>query len=277
MWNWFVATDQRQKERTATLVLVDSHAHLVDPRFDVDRAAAVERARAAGVSELLLVAEASEPKELIASERMVESYDSIYMIAGIHPHEAKRLEESHLEALRRFARHPKVLGIGEIGLDYHYDHSPREIQREALIRQLELARELKLPVIIHCRDAWTDMERIIAEHWGSRGLGGILHCFTGNRENALAFLDWGFLVSFAGNVTFKNAENLRDVAREIPLDRLLTETDCPYLAPVPHRGRRNEPAYVRETTRTLALLRNLTEEELGEQAVGNFRRFFRLA
>jgi TatD DNase family protein len=161
-------------------------------------------------------------------------------------------------------------------LDYYYNHSPHEVQKQVVIRQLELARELKLPVVIHCRDAWSDLREVVGSHWRSAGLGGILHCFTGSPADALAFLDWGFLLSFAGNLTFKKAENLRAVAREIPLDRLLTETDSPYLTPVPHRGKRNEPAYVREVTRALAALHNRSEEDMGRQAVENFARFFHL-
>jgi TatD DNase family protein len=165
------------------------------------------------------------------------------------------------------------VAVGEIGLDYFYDHSPRDVQTQVLIRQMELARELKRPIIIHCRDAWADLREVAAAHWQSSGLGGILHCFTGSAEDARAFMDWGFLISFAGNLTFKKAENLRDVAREIPLDRLLTETDSPYLAPVPFRGKRNEPALVRGVSQELARLRNLTEEEIAHQVLENFEKF----
>ncbi|MGH9407637.1 MAG: TatD family hydrolase, partial [Terriglobia bacterium] len=175
------------------------------------------------------------------------------------------------------ARHPKFIALGEIGLDYHYDDSPREAQQQILIRQLELARELKLPVIIHCRDAWGDLRRILAEHWRANGLGGILHCFTGERDDAFELADCGFLVSFAGNLTFKNAERLRSVAKELPADRLLTETDSPYLAPVPYRGRRNEPAFVREVLAQLAALRGISEETMAEQVLANFRRFVKRA
>ena len=166
-----------------------------------------------------------------------------------------------------------MVAVGEIGLDYYYDHSPRDVQKQVLIRQMELARELKLPIIIHCRDAWADLREVAAAHWKPTGLGGILHCFTGSREDARTFMDWGFLISFAGNLTFKKAENLREVARVIPLDRLLTETDSPYLAPVPYRGKRNEPAYVRGVTQELARLRNLTEEEIARQVLQNFEKF----
>ncbi len=149
----------------------------------------------------------------------------------------------------------------------------REVQKQVLVRQMELAREVKCPIIIHCRDAWADLREIASAHWKPTGLGGVLHCFTGTPEDARAFLDWGFLISFAGNLTFKKAENLREVARLIPLDRILTETDSPYLAPVPYRGKRNEPAYVRGVTQELARLRNLTEEELARQIRENFEKF----
>ena len=165
------------------------------------------------------------------------------------------------------------MAVGEIGLDYYYDHSPRDVQKQVLVRQMELARELKRPIIIHCRDAWADLREIAAAHWKPTGLGGILHCFTGSDEDARAFLDWGFLISFAGNLTFTKADNLREVARLIPLDSLLTETDSPYLAPVPYRGKRNEPAYVRAVTQELARLHNLSEEELARQVLENFEKF----
>ncbi len=256
--------------------LIDSHAHLDDNDFDADREAVLERARAAGVRYLLAIGGGAKPEELGAAIALAECHEWVYATVGVHPHDARHFTDSHFETLRRLARHPKVLALGEIGLDYHYDNSPREAQKQALIRQLELAKESNRPVIIHCREAWADLREIVASHWKSAGSGGILHCFSGGREDAFQFLDWGFLVSFAGNLTFKNAESLRAVAREVPLDRLLTETDSPYLAPVPYRGKRNEPAYVREVTRALAGLHNVSEEEMGRQAVGNFTRFFRL-
>jgi TatD DNase family protein len=236
----------------------------------------IGRARAAELRYLLAVGGGSGPDDLDVALPLAERYDWIYATVGIHPHEAKNLEERHLDMLRAAATRPRVVAIGEIGLDYYYNHSPHEVQKQVVIRQLELARELKLPVVIHCRDAWSDLREVVGSHWRSAGLGGILHCFTGSPADALAFLDWGFLLSFAGNLTFKKAENLRAVAREIPLDRLLTETDSPYLTPVPHRGKRNEPAYVREVTRALAALHNRSEEDMGRQAVENFARFFHL-
>ncbi len=258
-------------------MLVDSHAHLDDPGFDPDREAVIERARAAGLRYLLSVGGGQGPGDLASSIGFAESHDWITATVGVHPHEAKHLDEKHLESLRALARHPKVVAIGEIGLDYYYDHSPRETQKQAFILQLELARELRRPVVIHCRDAWSDLREIVAREWASSGFGGILHCFTGSLEDSRAFLDWGFLISFAGIVTFNKSDDLRAVAQKVPLDRLLTETDSPYLAPVPYRGKRNEPAYVREVTRTLAALQKISEEEMGRRAVENFARFFKLS
>ncbi len=258
-------------------MFVDSHAHLDDKAFDADREQAIERAHAAGVRYLLVIGGGNGPDDFHRALSVARKHESIYAALGIHPHEAARVEELHFERLREAAKEPKVLAIGEIGLDYYYDHSPREVQKRVLIPQLELARELKLPVVVHCRDAWADLRETVRDHWQAAALGGILHCFTGSREDAKAFLDWGFLVSFAGIVTFPKSENLRAVARTVPLDRVLTETDSPYLAPVPHRGKRNEPAYVVEVTKALAALHSLAGEEMGRQAVTNFQRFFRLA
>jgi TatD DNase family protein len=253
--------------------LLDSHAHLDDSDFDPDRTAVIERARAAGLRYILVAGGGTGPDRLDSPLPIAESYDWIYASVGVHPHEARHFSDSHAERILKLAQHPRVIAVGEIGLDYYYDHSPRDVQKQVLIRQMELARELKLPIIIHCRDAWADLRAISAVHWKPAGLGGILHCFSGTLEDARAFLDWGFLISFAGNLTFKKAENLREVACVIPPDRLLTETDSPYLAPVPYRGKRNEPAYVRGVTQELARLRNLPEEELARQVLENFEKF----
>ena len=257
-------------------MLIDSHAHLDDSQFDLDRDAVIERARAAGLKYLLAVSGGGGPEDLASAVPIAEGHDWIYATVGIHPHEAKKAEERHFEQLRAAARLPKVIAVGELGLDYHYDHSPRETQKRVLIRQLEIAGELRLPIIIHCREAWDDLTGIIDAHWKTSGLSGILHCFSGGVENARQFMDWGFLISFAGPITFKKEDGLRAIATELPLDGLLTETDCPYLAPVPHRGKRNEPAFVREVTATLASLRNLSEQEMGEHVMRNFTRLFAL-
>lgn len=256
--------------------LLDSHAHLDDSQFDADRDAVIERARAAGVKYLLAVSGGGGPDDLASAVPIAERHDWILATVGIHPHEAKRAEDRHFDQLRVAARHAKVIALGELGLDYHYDHSPREVQKQVLIRQLGTARQLKLPIIVHCREAWEDLTAIIESQWKLSGLGGILHCFSGARDDAFRFLNWGFLISFAGPITFKKADGLRAIAAELPLDCLLTETDCPYLTPVPHRGKRNEPAFVHETTRALASLRNMTDEEMGERTLRNFTRLFHL-
>lgn len=185
--------------------LVDSHAHLDDSAFDADREAVIERARAAGLRYLLTIGSGTTPETLGAGVAIAEKYDWMYATVGVHPHEARHFGDAHIAALQALARHQKVLAVGEIGLDYYYDHSPRDVQRAVLIRQLELAREVKLPVVIHCRDAWADLQEVVAAHWKSWGLRGILHCFSGSRNDAFEFMDWGFLVSFAGNITFRKA------------------------------------------------------------------------
>jgi TatD DNase family protein len=206
----------------------------------------------------------------------------MYATVGIHPHEARLADNAAYGTMERLARHPKVIAWGEIGLDYHYDHSPRETQKQVFSQQMELAAAAKLPIVIHCRpsdgssNAWEDCLGMIQDQWMPKGIGGILHCFTGSWAEAKRGLDMGFLISFAGNITFPKAQQIRDAALEVPLDRMLIETDCPYLAPVPHRGKRNEPAFVKETARKLGELRGLSMEEIGEQTSRNFYSFFKL-
>ena len=186
------------------------------------------------------------------------------------------------DLLEQLARRPKVIAWGEIGLDYYYDHSPRDTQKNVFIRQMELARTAKLPIVIHCRpsdnadDAWEDCLRLIEQHWKSSGLGGVLHCFTSLWPHARRALDMGFMISFAGNVTFPKAQQIRDSALQVPLDRMFIETDSPFLAPVPFRGKRNEPAYVKEVARQIGELRGLSIDEVGDQTSQNFYRFFHL-
>jgi TatD DNase family protein len=256
--------------------IIDSHAHLEFPQFDADRETVLERAREAGVETLLAIGSGTGPDRLNAAIPFAEQHDWIYATVGIHPHEAKLATEEHFARLDELARHPRVIAWGEIGLDYFYDHSPREIQQQVFRRQLEQARAAKLPIIIHCRDAWEDCLAILEQDWRSSGLGGILHCFTGTPEDARRGLDMGFLVSFAGNVTYPKMQSLRDVARDLPLDRLLTETDSPFLPPQGKRGKRNEPAFVVEVAQALANVRNLASEEVAAATAENFRRFFRI-
>ena len=257
--------------------LIDSHAHIDFPQFAEDREAMLERARDAGVGTLLAIGTGPGPEKLDAAIPLAEQYDWIYTSVGIHPHEAKEVAPQHLDELARLAQHPKVIAWGEIGLDYFYDHSPRDAQATVFRSQMELANAAKLPIIIHCRDAWDDCLALIEQHWRPTGLAGILHCFTGTLDHAKRGLDMGFLISFAGNSTYPKTQNIREVAKEIPLDRMLIETDSPFLAPQPYRGKRNEPAYVVEVAKTLATVRNLAPEEIAAATAANFRRLFRIA
>jgi len=264
-------------------MFVDSHAHLDGKQFDSDREQVIARAREAGVRTMVAIGNGDGPPHLDAGIRLAGKYPSMYATVGIHPHEAKLADESAYQQLEQLARHPKVIAWGEIGLDYHYDHSPRETQRSVFSRQMELAAAAKLPIVIHCRpsegsdNAWEDCLGLIRDQWAATGLGGILHCFTGGWLQAKQALDMGFMISFAGNLTYPKAQQIRAAALEVPLDRLLIETDCPYLAPVPHRGKRNEPAFVLDTARKLGELRGLSTEEVGEQTARNFYTFFKLA
>jgi TatD DNase family protein len=259
------------------LELIDSHAHLEFAQFDADREEMLARARAAGVATLLAIGSGSGPVRLDAAIPFAETHDWIYATIGVHPHEAKLATEEHFARLDELARHPRVIAWGEIGLDYFYDHSPKDVQHAVFRRQLEQARAARLPIVIHCRDAWADCLAILEEAWRSSGLGGIMHCFTGSLEEARRSLAMGFVVSFAGNVTYPKSQNLRDVARELPLESLLIETDSPFLAPQGLRGKRNEPANVAEVARTLASVRNLAASEMASITAGNFRRFFKLS
>jgi TatD DNase family protein len=236
----------------------------------------LERARAAGVQAILAIGSGPGPEKLDAAIPFAEQNDWIYSSVGTHPHEAKDLTPQHLEKLAELARHPRVIAYGEIGLDYFYDHSPRDVQDRVFRDQLALAHRAKLPVIIHCRDAWPDTLRVLDEVWRPTGLGGILHCFTSTLEDAHRGLDMGFLISFAGNSTYPKASNLREVAKALPLDKILIETDSPFLAPQGYRGKRNEPAYVGEVAKSIANVRNLLPEEVASATAANFRRFFGL-
>ena len=250
--------------------LVDSHCHLDDSKFDEDRDQTIERARAAGVERLLAIGTGSGPPDLEAAMRLAERYDFIYATIGVHPHDAAKATEETFTRLRELADHPKVLAIGEIGLDYHYDFSPRPVQQEVFARQLALAAEVRKPIIIHTREAWEDTLAQIT----SLPHGGIMHCFTGDPAQARQALDRGFHLSFGGVLTFPKAETVREAARLTPDDRLLVETDCPYLAPIPHRGKRNEPAFMLATVNRLAEVRGSSPEAIAELTTRNFDRLF---
>jgi len=263
-------------------MFIDSHCHLDGPRFDSDREEAVARARQAGIVNMLAVGTGHGPGTLDCAVNIAARHEFIYATIGIHPHEAKLATDADFAQLEQLARKPKVIAWGETGLDYYYDHSPREVQKEVFTRQMETARAAKLPIVIHCRpsdnsdNAWNDCLNLIEQHWKPSGLGGILHCFTGAWEHAKRALDMGFMISFAGNVTFPKAQQIRDSALQVPLDRMLIETDSPFLAPVPYRGKRNEPAFVKEVARQIGELRGLPAEDVGNQTSQNFYRFFSL-
>jgi TatD DNase family protein len=257
--------------------IVDSHAHLESEDFDVDRAEMLARARAAGVENILAIGSGgSSPDKLDAAIAVARDYDWIYATIGIHPQHAELAREEHYAKLGALAKNPKVIAWGEIGLDYYWTELPRDTQQTVFRRQLIQARAAKLPVVIHCREAWDDCLAILGEDWTSSGLGGILHCFTGTAADAAAGIGMGFMISFAGNITYPKMQHLRDVARQLPLDRVLTETDSPFLPPQGKRGKRNEPANVAEVAQTLGIVRNLGTEEMAATTAANFRRFFRL-
>jgi TatD DNase family protein len=248
------------------MTLVDTHCHLDDAKFDEDREQAIERAVAAGVTRLMAIGTGNGPPDLAVAVRLADLYPFIYATIGVHPHDASKATGETFDRLRELAAHPKVLAVGEIGLDYHYDFSPRDVQLSVFERQLALAAEAEKPIVIHTREAWEDTLAAVA----ALPHGGIMHCFTGDAAQARQALDRGFHLSFGGVLTFPKAESLREAARLAPDDRILVETDCPYLAPVPHRGKRNEPAFVVDTVRRLAEVRGTTPENIAQLTTRNF-------
>ncbi|MFQ5992208.1 MAG: TatD family hydrolase [Nitrospiraceae bacterium] len=259
-------------------MLIDTHTHLDDARYDGDRDAVIARAQDAGVQTFVTIGCDLETSR--AAIALAERYPFIYATVGVHPHEVKRIEENWYAELRRLARHPKVVAYGEIGLDYHYDHSPRETQRARFREQVRVARDLQLPVVIHTREAQEDTITILREERASE-VGGVFHCFSGDAWLAKDALDLGFYLSFSGVVTFQNATMLRDIVKTLPMDRILIETDCPYLAPVPHRGKRNEPARVKLVAEKIASIKSmerpLSLAEVERITSDNARRAFKIA
>ncbi|HEX8088991.1 MAG TPA: TatD family hydrolase, partial [Blastocatellia bacterium] len=245
--------------------------------FDRDREDVIARALEQGVEIIVNVGNGDVSRDShTAAFRVAEEYPFVYTTAGVHPHEARLLDDEMYARLSDLATHPKVIALGEIGLDYHYDNSPRDQQRAAFRKQLRLARERMLPAVIHTREAEADTLAILEDEWGGSGLPGVIHCFTGTRAFAEEAIELGFCISFSGVVTFKKSGDLRETARRLPQESILIETDSPFLAPMPHRGRRNEPAYVIETARCIAELRNVTAEQIGRITSDNFKRLFRL-
>lgn len=256
------------------LTLIDSHCHLDNEQFADDCEAAIERALAAGVEHMVAIGSGDGPPDLEAGVRLADRYPFIYATIGVHPHDASKATGETYGHLRELAAHPKVVAFGEMGLDYHYDHSPRDVQRNVFVRQMELAHAAHKPIVIHTRTAWTDTITLLREHWsvGGQQFGGIMHCFSEGPREAEEALALGFHISFAGIVTFPKATAIQEAAKIVPADRLLIETDAPFLAPVPKRGKRNEPAFVVETARKLAELRGTTIEEIARITSTNWRR-----
>lgn len=257
-------------------MLIDSHCHIDGEQFDADRDEVVQRAKDAGVAAMLNVG-TGDPNsdDFRRAVTVAEKYEGVYASVGVHPHDAKLYDnkaEEHLIGLVKSSK--KVIAWGEIGLDYYYDHSPRDVQVDVFRRQICTARELGLPIIIHSRDADDETVEILTDECSYDGFRGIMHCFGGTPQMAEGLMKIGFLISFAGNVTFKKAENLRESARVVPLDKLLVETDCPFLTPVPFRGKRNEPAYVAHTARFLADLYGVSVETIADHTTANFVKVF---
>jgi len=254
-------------------MIVDSHVHLDLPQFDHDRATVIQRAREAGVEFMLTVAMASPERTSIEQTlELAQTHEIVYAAVGVHPHDARVAGDDYLREVSRVAAHPKVAFWGEIGLDYHYRNSPRDKQKESFRNQLLLAREHNLPVTIHCRDAWEDLLNILEREYGAHRYRGILHNFTGSRSQALRCSELGFLISFSGIVSFRHSESLREAAGSLRLDQILVETDSPYVAPAPHRGLRNEPAFVVDVARSLAEAMDVTFDDVARNTTRNFRR-----
>lgn len=254
-------------------MLIDTHTHLDDARYNDDRDAVILRAQEAGVGTFITIGCDLETSR--SAVALADRLSFVYASVGVHPHEVKHIGDDWYDELRRLAQHTKVVAYGEIGLDYHYNHSPPKLQRERFREQLCLARDLGLPVVIHTREAQEDTIAILREE-RAEDIGGVFHCFSGDTWLAKDALELGFMLSFAGVITFQNAVMLRDVLKTVPLDRLLIETDCPYLTPAPHRGKRNEPAHVRLVAEKMAEVKSVPVEEIERETTRNARRLFKI-
>jgi len=252
--------------------LIDSHCHLDSSEFDADREEVIARALDAGVEHMVAIGTGNGPPDLEAGIRLADKYPPFFATVGIHPHDAAKAGQADFDRLAELLSHPKVIALGEIGLDYHYDFSPRQTQTSAFVRQMEIAAAAKKPIVIHTREAWDDTAALLEQHWKQHGIPGIMHCFSGGPTEARRALDLGFYLSFGGIVTFPKALDLQAAAKDSPANRILVETDAPYLAPVPKRGKRNEPALIVHTARKLAELRGQSLEEVSRMTSENFRR-----
>jgi len=256
-------------------MLIDSHAHIQGEEYAREVDAIIERARAAGVEKIIAVGGAGDMSSNTEAVRLAGVHPEIFATVGMHPHDAKEVGEEELRRLRELTAEPKVIAVGETGLDYYYHHSPRDVQRKVFVQFIGLARETGLPLVVHERDAAKDVVELLRRE-GAGEIRGVIHCFTGTYEAACAYLDLGFYLSFTGIITFKNAEPLREVVGKVPLDRMLVETDSPYLTPVPHRGKRNEPAYVRLVAEAVAKIKGASLAEVAAITTRNVRSLFEI-
>jgi TatD DNase family protein len=256
-------------------MLIDSHAHIQGKEYAGEAEAVIERARVAGVEKIIAVGGAGDMSSNTEAIALADVFPNVYATVGMHPHDAKDVGDDELRALRDLTSHPKVVAVGETGLDYYYNHSPRDVQRRVFAQFIRIARETGLPIVVHERDAALEAAELLRSE-GTGKLRGVIHCFTGDYEAARAYLDLGFYLSFTGIITFKNAGALRDVVSKVPLERMFVETDSPYLTPVPHRGKRNEPAYVRFVAETIANVKGNACEEVARATTENVRRLFRI-
>ncbi len=262
--------NQRDK---MTASLIDTHAHIQSENFADDVDQVVNRAHEAGVEKIIVVGGAGELTTNESGLEIAQHHAGVFATVGMHPHDARHVTDEDVQKLRALTEDPKVVAVGETGLDFYYEHSPRGVQMEVFSRFIHLARETKLPLVVHDRDAHEEVEELIRTY-GQGEVPGVIHCFTGDLKAAKAFLDLGFYLSFTGIITFKNAESLREVVREVPMDRIMVETDSPYLAPVPHRGKRNEPAFVRFVAKVIAQVKGLTLNEVAETTNANAHNVF---
>lgn len=253
--------------------MIDSHCHLDTEPFAGDLPAVLERARTAGVERMICIGSGRDIGQARSSVALAEAESDVYATVAVHPHDVGRMAETDWQILETLARAPRVVGVGETGLDYHYDHSPREAQQAAFRRFVALALRARRPVVSHVRDAHGDAATILREE-GAAEVGGVIHCFTGGVEDARVYLDLGHYLSFSGILTFKSADDIRAAARFAPADRIMVETDAPYLAPIPYRGQRNEPAYIGRTLAFLADLRGIPRDEADRITTANARRLF---
>jgi TatD DNase family protein len=252
---------------------IDSHAHIQGKEYAGEIEAVIARAYAAGVETIIAVGGAGDMSSNTAAVDLAARFDNIFATVGMHPHDAKDVGTHELQTLKELAASPKVVAVGETGLDYYYSHSPHDVQRRVFSQFIHMAHDTDLPIVVHERDAARDAAELLRAE-GSADLRGVIHCFTGDYEAACAYLDLGFYLSFTGIITFKNAEPLREVVRKVPLEKLFVETDSPYLTPVPHRGKRNEPAYVRFVAETIANVKKLTLEDVALVTTANVKALF---